>query len=189
MCERKIKIHNQIKEQNLRYNYEVRDIREFDCSQLIESDDIKDNIMAILCDIKDIDRFLIKLQEKLSNLENKKKQDYLRKFFYLARLRPKLYDIIELKKEELAMPFIIEKESDPLYRDGLRKGAERGLEKLKQEIKKGREEGLQRGIQKGKKEATKETKLAIAKAMLEQNIPIDVISKTTGLSNKKIENL
>ncbi len=91
--DRDIKIPSFIKEQNLRYNYEVRDIREFDCSILIESDDIADNIIAVLCNIKNIDKFFKRLREKLLNLDNQKREDYLRKLFYLLRLRPDINKI------------------------------------------------------------------------------------------------
>ena len=165
--DRNIKIKSKIKEKNLRYNYEVRDIRDFDCSKLIESDDITDNIIAILCNIKDIDRLFAKLQEKLLKLDNKKREDYLRKLFYLLRLRPDVHDIYKKKQEEeLAMPFIIEKERDPLYKDGLQKGVEEGIEK-----------------------GQKEQKIAIAKALLKQGIDIEVIAKSTELSVKEIKKL
>ena len=146
-------------EKNLRYNYEVRDIREFDCSKLIESDDITDNIIAILCNIKDIDRLFAKLQEKLLKLDNKKREDYLRKLFYLLRLRPDVHDMYKKKQqEELAMPFIIEKERDPLYKDGLQKGQ-------------------------------KEQNISIAKSMLAQKMDIELIAKLTGLSKKEVQKL
>ncbi len=161
--DRDIKIRSKIKTKNLRYNYEVKDIREFDCSKLIESKDIADNIIAILCNIKDIDKLFTKLQEKLLNLDNKKREDYLRKLFYLLRLRPDLNEIYNNKKqEELKMPFIIEKERDPLYKDGLQKGAEKG---------------------------SIETKVAIAKAMLKQKMDVDIIAKLTGLTKNEIEKL
>ena len=164
--DRDIKIASKIKEKNLRYNYEVRDIREFDCSKLIESEDITDNIIAILCNIKDFDRLFAKLNEKLLDLDNKKREDYLRKLFYLLRLRPDVHELYKQKKnEELAMPFIIEKERDPLYKDGLEKGIEKGLEKVN------------------------ETKIAIAKALLKQKIDIDIIVKSTGLSKEEVEKL
>ncbi len=173
--EKKIKIDNQIKEKNLCYNYEVRDIKEFDCSKLIESDDIKDNILAILCSVKDIDKLYERLKEKLLKLENKKREDYLRKFFYLSRLRPKLHEMIEKKQdEELPMPFTIEKERDPLYKNGLRKG-----------IEKGREEGLQRGIKKGLEKG----KTTIAKALLKKGVAIDVIVDVTGLKRDEVKAL
>ena len=128
-----------------------------------KSEDITDNIIAILCNIKDFDRLFAKLQGKLLNLDNKKREDYLRKLFYLLRLRPDIHDKYKQKqKEELAMPFIIEKERDPLYKDGL-------------------EEGLHRG--------SNETKIAIAKALLKQKIDIEVIVKSTGLSKEEIEKI
>ena len=164
--DRDIKIASKIKEKNLRYNYEVRDIREFDCSKLIESEDITDNIIAILCNIKDFDRLFAKLQGKLLDLDNQRREDYLRKLFYLLRLRPDVHKLYKQKKKgELAMPFIIEKERDPLYKDGLEKGIEKGLEKVN------------------------ETKIAIAKALLKQKIDIDIIVKSTGLSKEEVEKL
>jgi predicted transposase/invertase (TIGR01784 family) len=172
--DRNIKIKSKIKEKNLRYNYEVKDIRQFHCSKLIESDDITDNIIAILCNIKDIDKLFTKLQEKLLTLDNKKREDYLRKLFYLLRLRPDIHDIYKKKQEEeLAMPFIIEKERDPLYKDGLQKG----LEKVKEVEKK--------GILKGQKER----EITIAKALLKQGVDIEVIVNSTELSVKEVKKL
>ena len=154
----------------MRYNYEVRNIREFDCSKLIESNDIADNIIAILCNIRDMDKLFMKLNEKLLNLDNKKREDYLRKLFYLLRLRPDVHELYKQKKnEELAMPFIIEKERDPLYKDGLEKGIEKGLEK---------------GLKK-----VNETKIAIAKTPLKEKVAIEVIVKSTGLSKEEVEKL
>ena len=60
------------------------------------------------------------------------------------------------------MPFIIEKERDPLYKDG-----------------------LQKGVQKGQKER----EIAIAKSMLEQNMDIELIVKLTGLSTEEVQKL
>ncbi len=93
------------------------------------------------------------------NLENKKREDYLRKFFYLSRLRPKLHDMIEQKQDkELPMPFTIEKKSDPLYKSG-------------------------------RKEGKKETKVTIAKALLKKGMAIDVITDVTGLDKDEVKAL
>ena len=188
--EQNIKIHNQIKEKNLRYNYEVRDIREFDCKELIQSDDIKDNIMAVLCNIKDIDKFLKRLNEKLLNLENKKREDYLRKLFYLLRLRPDIHDIYKQKQqEELVMPFIIEKERDPLYKDGLEKGIEKGIKKgLEKGIEKGIKKGIEKGIKKGKLEGKLEEQRAIAVSLLDI-LDDKIISEKIGLKLKEVQKL
>ena len=114
LAEEKDKITHQIKEKNLTFSYEVRYISDIDCQTLIESNDINDNILSILCNVKDINKLLSKLSKKLQKLDEKKKEDYIRKLIYLFRLRPKLYDIIdESKKEEFKMPFVIEKDIDP----------------------------------------------------------------------------
>ncbi len=63
------------------------------------------------------------------------------------------------------MPFIIEKERDPLYKDGFRQGEKQGMKKVK------------------------ETKIAIAKTLLKQGVDIEIIIKSTGLSKKEIEKL
>jgi len=163
---KKITIKNEIITQDLCYTYEVRDISEFNCKELIDSKDITDNIIAILCNIKDIDIFYEKLMQKLGKLESKKREDYLRKLFYLMRLRPNIAKILKEKEKESKMPFILDKEIDPLYN-----------------------EGVEKGIEKGRKEAQKETKIKIAKEMLKQNLPIDTIVLVTGLKNEMIKEL
>ena len=76
------------------------------------------------------------------------------------------------------MPFIIEKERDPLYKDGLQKGIEKGIEK-------GVREGKKEGMEKGSKEA----KITIAKKMLKQKLEVELISDITGLSQTEIEKI
>ena len=128
--EKEIKLKEGIKDKNISYKYETKNIKDIDCKELIESEDINDNILAILCKIDDFNLFFTKLRSKLMNTEESKRKNYLKKFFYLMRLRPKLYEKIkELKKEEKTMPIIIEKEKDPLYVEGLEKGIEKGIEK------------------------------------------------------------
>jgi predicted transposase/invertase (TIGR01784 family) len=179
---KKLKIKNEISTQNLWYNYEVKDISEFDCSKLMESENITDNIIAILCNIKDIDKFYNKLMLKLSKLETKKREDYLRKLFYLMRLRPNIAKKLREKEREDKMPFILDREIDPLYQEGVEKGIEKGLQR-------GIKKGIQEGIEKGKAEATKETKIAIAKTMLAQKLPLDMIVSVTGLEKEVVEKL
>jgi len=118
---------NLIKTQKLEYSYEVKYIKDIDCQILIESEDINDNILAILCSVKDVNQLLKRLSKKLNNLNEKRKEDYIRKLLFLFRLRPSLYDIITPDtKKELSMPFVIEKERDPFYKEGIEKGIEKG---------------------------------------------------------------
>ena len=59
---------------------------------------------------------------------------------------------------------------------GLEEGMKEGIQK---EIQKGLKEGMQKGIKKGLAQT--------ALAMLEENIPLDVISKCTSLTIQEIE--
>src|SRR5574344_443451 len=54
---------------------------------------------------------------------------------------------------------------------------------------KGIERGIEQGRAEGKAEGKTEEKLAVAKAMKEERISIDVIAKCTGLSIKEIEKM
>jgi predicted transposase/invertase (TIGR01784 family) len=170
---KKLKIKNEITTQNLWYNYEVRDISDFDCSKLIESSNITDNIIAILCNIKDIDKFYNKLMQKLSKLETKKREDYLRKLFYLMRLRPNIAKKLREKEREDKMPFILDREIDPLYQEGVEKGLERGIEK---------------GIEKGKAEGIRKRNIEIAKSLLDV-LDDETIAKKTTLSIEEVKKL
>ena len=55
--------------------------------------------------------------------------------------------------------------------------------------KHGREEGIRIGEKRGKKEGMNENKIANARNMLEDNLPIEKISQYTGLPMEKIEEL
>ncbi len=120
----------------------------------------------LCCRIKDIDRFYRRLMQKLAKLENKKREDYLRKLFYLMRLRPNIAKMLREKEKEDKMPFILDREIDPLY-----------------------QEGVEKGIERGKQKAEEETKLAVAKNMLKQNLSVDTIVTVTGLSKEVVERL
>ncbi len=119
--DKKLNTPNHLSFEKLSYSYDVKNIKDFDCTKLIESENIDDNIIAVLCNVKDIDKLFVKLQQKLYNLSDKKREDYLRKFIYLLRLRPKLEKQLQVKKEN-KMPFVIEKETDLLYNEGIEKG-------------------------------------------------------------------
>jgi predicted transposase/invertase (TIGR01784 family) len=103
--------------------------------------------------------------QKLGKLESKKREDYLRKLFYLMRLRPNIAKKLREKEKEDKMPFILDREIDPLY-----------------------QEGVEKGIEEGKAEATKETKIAIAKSLLDL-LDDETIAKKTTLSVKEVKKL
>ena len=66
--------------------------------------------------------------------------------------------------------------------EGMEKGKAEGMEKGKAEgMEKGKAEGMEEGMEKGKAE--------VALNLLKQGISIEVISKSTGLSEREIEKL
>ena len=97
------------------------------------------------------------------------------------RLRPNIAKKLREKEKEDKMPFILDREIDPLYQEGVEKGIEKGLQK-------GILKGIEKGIEKGKTEATKETKIAIAKSLLDL-LDDETIAKKTTLSLKEVKKL
>jgi len=134
--EKDIEIKNSLRFNGNYFSYEVKNIKDIDCKPLIESNNINDNILSILCNIKDTEKLFFKLKSRLLKLTQKQRETYIRKMLYLLRLRPKLNDEFHrLKAKELDMPFVIEKAKDPLYKEGLYDGEKIGEKRGKIEGK------------------------------------------------------
>lgn len=78
--------------------------------------------------------------------------------------------------------------------EGLRLGREEGLDEgikegLKKGIKEGKKEGIKAGIKEGVKEGIKKGKLETAAGMLKEKIPVETISRVTGLTPEEIDSL
>lgn len=82
------------------------------------------------------------------------------------------------------------KEDRWLEKDILQTAEKKGMRKgLKEGLKKGLEEGLQKGMEKGLEKGLEKGKQEIAKSLKLKNIPLEIISETTGLSVEEIEKL
>ncbi|NOZ91127.1 MAG: hypothetical protein GXO60_07595, partial [Epsilonproteobacteria bacterium] len=161
--------------ENLKYNYSIKYIKDIDCHELIESSDINDNILAILCKIEDFDKFIYRLRDKLLALKEHKRADYMQKLSFLLRLRPNLYAKIEkMDKGDRFMPLILEEKRDPLYQKGLIYG--------KQE---GREEGKIEGKIEGKKNGKLESAYVI---VMKYGLAIDKIAQDFELDKEELVN-
>ena len=125
--EKELNTPNSINNKKLSYSYEIKYIKDLDCEILINSEDINDNLLSVLCNVKNINKLLKKLAKKLKNLSDKKREDFIRKLLYLLRLRPKLYDKIENNiKKEISMSYVLDKKIDPFYKEGIAKGKQEG---------------------------------------------------------------
>ncbi|WP_204369118.1 PD-(D/E)XK nuclease family transposase [Methylocucumis oryzae] len=80
--------------------------------------------------------------------------------------------------------------SDTSFEEGLVKGEQIGIEKgEKIGIEKGEKIGIEKGEKIGLEKGAQNTKLAIAKALKDQQVPIDIIEATTGLTEQEIKTL
>jgi predicted transposase/invertase (TIGR01784 family) len=161
----------------LKYNYATKYIKDIDCHILMQSDDINDNILAVLCKIEDFDRFIKKLKERLFALKEHKRKDYMQKLAFLLRLRPNLYAKIEqMDRGDRFMPLILEEKRDPLYQKGMTIGIEKGIER-----------GIERGIEKGIKKGQRSGKLESAYIMVTKyNMPIDKMAQDFKLEESEL---
>ena len=153
--------------ERLKYSYTTKHIKDIDCQELINSSDINDNILAVLCKIEDFDRFIYKLKDKLLSLKEHQRKDYMQKLSFLLRLRPNLYAKIEqMDKGDRFMPLILEEKRDPLYK-----------------------KGMLQGKVEGKEEGRKNGKLESAYIMVTKyNLPIVRIAQDFGLEEHELSN-
>ena len=80
----------------------------------------------------------------------------------------------------------IEAQREYAVREGRKEGFENGHA---EGLAKGLAEGLAKGLAKGQTEGRNEAKTEVAKAMLEGGMPIDQISRFTGLTEERIKAL
>jgi len=148
------RMEKSINEKNLSFSYELRDIKELSCKELMESSQLEDKILAVLCNVEEPERYFNELMEELLKLPEKERADYIRKLLTALYYRPKLKMVLKSLLEEKKMPLTITEEmikQDPFF-----------------------QEGLERGIKKGKLEAKKEDILNLYK---ELNLPAEKIAK------------
>jgi flagellar biosynthesis/type III secretory pathway protein FliH len=85
------------------------------------------------------------------------------------------------KEKEDKMPFILDREIDPLYQEGVEKGLQKGIEK-------GLQKGIQEGIEKGKAEGIRKRNIEIAKSLLDL-LDDETIAKKIKLSVEEVKKL
>ncbi len=112
---------NSLETDKLRFNYELRDIKEIECKELLESDNLEDKILAVLCKVKDFEKYIFSLIDELLKLPEKQRADYIRKLLIALNYRPKLKEKLTLIMEERDMPLTITEEmirNDPFFKKG-----------------------------------------------------------------------
>ncbi len=106
------------------YSYEIIDIRDINCSELLQSNKPEDVVLALLCKSENMDVTISKIVEKLSTLPAKTRNDYFVKLLNLAELR-KLSE--KVNQEVKKMPITIDVRESALFKEGLLEGERKGL--------------------------------------------------------------
>ncbi len=140
----KVNMRNEIKMKGLHFTYQIIDIRDIDCRELLDSDDPGDNILAILCKTEDADGTIKGILAKLYELPPDEREDYILKLLTLSRLRGLTKTV---KREVKKMPVTIDITKDELYLDGLEVGL---LDGKREGLLEGERKGLYEGELKGK---------------------------------------
>jgi len=159
----KLNMRNRLQKDRIDFSYNLIDMHNIDCEQMLEIDKAESIVLAILCDFKDKDElevllYIIKRLKELSGNNEHKFSEYMLILEILSTNR----DLREKLKEAEKMLRDVRYEELPSY-----------------------EIGLERGIQKGKFESKiedalimiKKFKIDIKEVAKELSIPIEEIQK------------
>ncbi len=140
--EKPLNMKDRIETENLVYSYKLKDIREISCKELLKSDSLTDKILAVLCDVKNPERYFRELLTELYRLPERERKDYIKKLLNLLTIRSKLVEEFKLEVKKMSITFDRETiENHPFFKDGLKEG-----------LQKGKQEGLKEGLEKAKRE-------------------------------------
>jgi len=162
---------DKIEQENISYKYDIIDIRDIACDELLYHDNPSAVVLAILCDFKNRDKQIVvntilKRIRELVGDDNKSYQNYLEKVTILSTNRD-----LEQNVKKGAKMLSVNVEKIPFYQDGKAVGFKQGLE-----------QGLEQGLVKGKKNG----KLESAYIMVTKyNLPISKIAKDFGLKESE----
>lgn len=130
------RFETEINTTDLKYCYHLIDIKELDCTALLESQSLSDNLLALLGKLKNKETAMQQVMFRIAQLPTKKRADMLEKLAILAGLRPtELPPLIEKEKN---MAISINLEENPIF-----------AEIFDRYTKRGEQRGEQRGIKIG----------------------------------------
>ena len=152
----------QIEQNRLSYSYDIIDIRDISCEELLYHTHPSAVALSILCDFEGKDEQIVvntilKRIRELTKDDDIEYQNYLEKVTLLSANRE-----LEENVKKGATMLAIDIKNIPFYQDGL---------------------------QDGRKEGSKSTLEKVVIGMLNFNIDIEIIHNVTGLSVEQIENL
>ena len=115
----------------LKYSYYLIDIKQLDCTSLLDSDSLSDNLLALLGKVQDKAQAVQRIMRKIAQLPRAKRADMLEKLSILAGLRPT--ELPKLIQQEADMPITIDLEENPLFVEIFARCTQRGEQRGKQQ--------------------------------------------------------
>jgi len=125
-----IRLMDRIEESPLQFHYQVVDIRTIDCRELLESPEIEDNLLALLCRMEDETHAVRAILERIAALAERPRRDALQKLLILSGLRP-LKTVIRREVEK--MPIALNLQDNEFFREAFEEGMEKGREEGREE--------------------------------------------------------
>ncbi|KJR42607.1 hypothetical protein MCHI_001489 [Candidatus Magnetoovum chiemensis] len=140
--EEPLRMKDRIHHDTLLFSYTIKDIRDINCSQLLESNNPDDALLSILCQMDDPAATLRAIRERFTVLPEKEQKDYIVGLKNLARLRG--LTALVIKEVEKKMPITIDISMDEAYLQGREEGLLEGQQKG---LLEGQQKGLIEGIE------------------------------------------
>jgi len=135
--EKPTRFKTEINTPNLKYRYDFINIKNLDCTALLQSDSLSDNLLALLGRLQDKAAAFQRVMNKVAMLPQNKRADMLEKLAILVGLRPKELPLL-LEKEKY-MSISIDLEQNPIF-----------VEIFNRYTQRGEQRGIQIGEQRGK---------------------------------------
>jgi predicted transposase YdaD len=151
-----------IERKRLSYSYDIIDVREISCEELLYHAHPSAVALSILCDFEGKNKQMIvntilKRIKELTLDDDREYQNYLEKVTILSTNRD-----LEKNVKEGAEMLTVDIEKIPFYQDGLKKGIQKGIENTLEKVVMG---------------------------MLKLNVDVEIIHKSTGVSVEQIEEI
>jgi predicted transposase YdaD len=127
-------MESQLRGPNVWFRYRAIDIRELDGDRLIESEEVGDNVIAILAGLRDHRDAVRKIVGKIASLAAAEREAALSQLLILAGLR-RLEETVarEIQKMPVYIDILENKVLGPPYKKGLEEGRQEGLEEGRRE--------------------------------------------------------
>jgi predicted transposase YdaD len=108
---------------HLRFRYQVVDIRDIDCRELLVSPSLEDNLLALLCHLHDEGEAVRSVLGKIAALDQNQRRDALERLEILCGLRPLQATIAS---EVRRMPITLNLKDNPFFQEAFAEGEEQG---------------------------------------------------------------